>query len=122
MLTLIGNHEAVGADILHGLRVAETGQWYAPQDAPIQRQLDKLRACIGDREQGLAVRVVGQRRQVIVQPLDRLRLDHYPITLQAHALLSRLPPGLEVEPAPLEQAELLPGQTEQEHTDADRDQ
>ena len=122
LLTLVGDHVAVGPDVLHRLWVAKTGQRNSAQDAAVQRQLDQLRTCIGNGEQGLAVGVVGQRRNVGPQAFDRTRLDHHLVAVQPHALLGRLPPGLEVEPAPLEQAKLLPGPTEQEQANEGRDQ
>ena len=87
-----------------------------PRTAAYQRQLDQLRTCIGDCEEGFAVRVVGQRRNVIIQPFDRLRLQHHPVAIQANAALHRLPPCLQIEPATLEQAKLLPSPAKQEQT------
>ncbi|MNE34350.1 hypothetical protein D3C80_1280700 [compost metagenome] len=116
MLTLVGDHIAVRPNVLHSLRVAEASQRHTAQDTAIQRQLDQLRTGVGDREEGFAVGVVGQRRNVIIQPFDRLRLQHHPVAIQTNAALHRLPPGLEIEPATLEQAKLLPGPAKQQQT------
>lgn len=68
LLALIGDHVAVGPDVLHRLGVAEAGQRDTAQDTAIQRQLDQFGLGIGNGEQALAVGVVGQRRDVVVQP------------------------------------------------------
>ncbi|MNZ40652.1 hypothetical protein D3C78_581810 [compost metagenome] len=114
LFALVGDHVSVGADVFHRLRVAKPGQRHAPQNAPVQRQLDQLRAFIGNGKQAIAIGVEGQRRNVFIQAFDRLGFKHYLVLVQTNALLERLPPGLDVEPAAFEQTVLLPGHSDQE--------
>ncbi|MNF77310.1 hypothetical protein D3C84_594510 [compost metagenome] len=108
LLTLIGDHITAGADVFDRLGIAETGERYPPQYAPVQRQLNQLRTLIGHGEQAVAVRIEGECGDIVIQPFEGLCLDRHAILVQTDAQLGGLPPGLDIEPAALEQAVLLP--------------
>ncbi|MOA22853.1 hypothetical protein D3C78_1434440 [compost metagenome] len=76
----------------------------------VQGQLDDLRVLVGDGEQTVAVRIVGQRRDVIVEPFDGFGLDRHPIVRQPDGTIppfGGVAPFLQAEQAPLEEPELL---------------
>ncbi|MNP42147.1 hypothetical protein D3C76_1358920 [compost metagenome] len=108
LLALVGNDITARADVFHCLRIAKASQWHPTQNAPIQRQLDQLGTLVGYGKQAVAIRIEGQRRDIVIQTLDRLRLEYHPVLIQANTLLEGLPPGLEIEPPPLVKAIVLP--------------
>ncbi|MNZ86719.1 hypothetical protein D3C78_1055540 [compost metagenome] len=113
LLTLIADHIGVGTDELHRLRVAKPHQRHAAQDFPVEGHLDQLGILVGHGEQAFTHRIKGQCRDVIVQPVDHLRLDHHLIVIERHGLLTeRVQPGLQVEPGTLVKAVVLTQHTQ----------
>lgn len=110
LLALVGDHVDTAADVLDGLGVAEAGQRDGPQYLALQGQLDDLRRLVGHGEQGAPVGIEGQRGNVVVQPLDRLRLDPHTVVRQPYRALFPgigVTPLLDGEPGPVEDAEAL---------------
>ncbi|MNT55009.1 hypothetical protein D3C72_1922130 [compost metagenome] len=82
----------------------------------VQGQLDELRTLVGDGEEAVAVRIVGQGGNIVRQALDGLGLDDHLVVRQPDGALPPLggvAPFLQDEQAPLEQTELLGGDAEQ---------
>lgn len=102
----IADHVDAFGDVLDGLRIAEADQRNGAQQIAFQAEFQPVRIAVGDGDQAVAIRIEGQRRQVIVDTGDDLALDRDPVVRQsqrgAAALLALLPLG-EVEPAALEQ-------------------
>ncbi|MNE25222.1 hypothetical protein D3C80_1185440 [compost metagenome] len=118
LLPLVADDVATRADVLDRLRIAEAGQGNLAQQATVQGQLDDLWRLVGDAEQAVPVGVVGQRRDIVVQPLDLFPLDHHAVVRQPDGALApafRVTPLAHGEPAPLVDPELLaePGQRRQ---------
>ena len=103
LLTLIADHIGVLADELHRFGIAKAHQVDTPQDLAVQGQFNQFGVLIGHGKQALAHRVVGQRRDIIIQALNHLGFQHHLIVRQANgAFIQRLAPGLPVEPGALE--------------------
>ena len=108
LLALIADDVDVVADKFHRFGIAKAHQRNAPQDLALQRQLDQFGVFIGDSKQAFAHGVVGQGRDIVVEPFDHLAFEGDAIIRQANgALIRRLVPHLPVEPGAFEQTELL---------------
>ena len=83
LLTLVSDHVSVGTDEFHRFRIAKPDQRNASNNLAVQRQFDQLGVFVGDGEQAFAHRIEGQRRNIVVQPLNDSRLDRHLILIQA---------------------------------------
>ena len=106
---LVSDHEAARRHILHRLGVSEADQLDLPQHLAVERQLDQFGVLVGDGKQALPIRVVRQRRDVVLEPFDRLRLDHHLVVVQPQRVGRRIVRLAYIEPGPLEQPKLLTG-------------
>ncbi|KAF1069580.1 MAG: hypothetical protein GAK45_01049 [Pseudomonas citronellolis] len=110
LTALVTEYIDIATDVLDGLGITKAGQVDTPQHLALQRQFDDPCWRVGHREQAAPVRVVGQRRDIVIQALDRLCLDHHTIVRQPQRTLTPgfgIPPFAHREPAALEQAPLL---------------
>ncbi|MNQ73009.1 hypothetical protein D3C85_877280 [compost metagenome] len=108
--SLVGDHIEAATDVFDRLGIAKSDQLDPAQDATVERQLDQFRVLVGDGEQAAPIRVVSQRRDVVVQADDRLRLNRHPVIRQPDRVslpLRHMAPLLRIEPGTLEQAVVL---------------
>ncbi|MNP00563.1 hypothetical protein D3C76_923550 [compost metagenome] len=113
---LVGDDVDALADVLDGLGIAEPHQRDTADQVAVQGQLDEFRALVGDREEAVAVRVVGQGGNIVRQAFDGFGLDGHLVVRQPDGAIPPLrcvAPFLQDEQAPLEQTELLGGDAEQ---------
>ncbi len=119
LAALLADHVHTRLDVLDGFRIAESLEVHLAQQPAVQVQFEKARRLVGHADQGMAIRIEAQCRDVGDALANGARFHGDTIARQpqrAGLTAFGLELALDVEPEPLEQPVLLghQGQAQQQ--------